>query len=99
MPSLWKIAAAICPLVTLSSAVLQNARLHAATMRRPSVPVVTADDVAVTDVTGAALPPLNTTYIFNQLIDHNNPHLGTFQQRFWTTWEFYEKGNAPHFPF
>ncbi|KAI0262958.1 serine carboxypeptidase S28-domain-containing protein [Gloeopeniophorella convolvens] len=38
------------------------------------------------------LPPLNTTYIFNQLIDHNNPDLGTFQQRYWTTWEFYETG-------
>ncbi|KAJ3735180.1 peptidase S28 [Lentinula guzmanii] len=39
---------------------------------------------------GTQLPPYNTTYIFNQLIDHNNPSLGTFQQRYWHTYEWYE---------
>jgi len=38
------------------------------------------------------LPPYNTTFLFDQLIDHNNPSLGTFKQRFWHTWEFYESG-------
>jgi len=32
------------------------------------------------------------TYFFNQPIDHSNPSLGTFQQRFWMNWEFYEEG-------
>ena len=33
-----------------------------------------------------------TTYIFEQLIDHNKPELGTFEQRYWHTWEWYEPG-------
>ncbi|OBZ70209.1 putative serine protease K12H4.7 [Grifola frondosa] len=46
----------------------------------------------VTSRNGTTLPPYNTTYYFNQLIDHNNPQLGTFKQRFWHTYEFYEPG-------
>lgn len=93
MHSTWKIASVVLPLVSLAAAVLPDARLHAPTFQRPSVPVVAADDVVpVSAATGAALPPLNTTYTFDQLIDHNNPSLGTFKQRFWTTWEFYETG-------
>ncbi|THH18761.1 hypothetical protein EUX98_g8903 [Antrodiella citrinella] len=61
---------------------------------RPSVPIVSAPDTPFTDVNGTVLPPLNTTYFFDQLIDHTNPSLGTFKQRFWTTWEFYEPGGA-----
>ena len=26
--------------------------------------------------------------------DHNNPELGTFQQRYWHTYEFYEEGES-----
>ena len=79
----------------LARAALPDARMHAPMMRRPSVPQVTADDsVARQDPSGAALPPLSTVYLFDQLIDHNNPGLGTFQQRFWTTWEFYEPGTS-----
>ncbi|KAH8989160.1 peptidase S28 [Lactarius hatsudake] len=37
-------------------------------------------------------PPLNTTYYFDQYIDHNDPNLGTFKQRYWVSWEFYEPG-------
>ncbi|KAH9839119.1 peptidase S28 [Rhodofomes roseus] len=44
------------------------------------------------DLNGTELPPLNTTYFFDQLIDHDNPSLGTFKQRYWHTWEFYETG-------
>ncbi|KAG1812340.1 hypothetical protein DFJ58DRAFT_640333, partial [Suillus subalutaceus] len=29
---------------------------------------------------------------FEQLIDHNDAGLGTFQQRYWMNWEFYEPG-------
>ncbi|KAI0959110.1 hypothetical protein AcW1_004037 [Taiwanofungus camphoratus] len=46
----------------------------------------------VTSRNGTKLPPYDTTYYFNQLIDHNDPSLGTFQQRYWHTWEFYEPG-------
>ncbi|KAI0309978.1 serine carboxypeptidase S28-domain-containing protein, partial [Amylostereum chailletii] len=57
-------------------------------------PVPLSDDHArvVHATSSAALPPLNTTYYFDQLIDHGNPGLGTFKQRYWTTWNFYEPG-------
>ncbi|KAA1473364.1 peptidase S28 [Dentipellis sp. KUC8613] len=42
--------------------------------------------------TGATQPPLDTVYTFDQLIDHGNPQLGTFKQRYWADWEFYEPG-------
>ncbi|TFY55378.1 hypothetical protein EVG20_g9336 [Dentipellis fragilis] len=42
--------------------------------------------------TGATLPPLGTVYTFDQLIDHDTPRLGTFKQRYWVDWEFYESG-------
>ncbi|THH02165.1 hypothetical protein EW026_g651 [Hermanssonia centrifuga] len=90
--STWKIASVILPLLALTNARLPDGRLHANSPRPPTVPVITADDLLVTDITGAALPPLNTTYIFEQLIDHTNPSLGTFQQRYWTTWQWYETG-------
>lgn len=35
---------------------------------------------------------LTTVYYFDQLIDHNDPSLGTFQQRYWMDWEFYAPG-------
>ncbi len=41
-----------------------------------------------------ALPPYNTTYYFDQLIDHNDPSKGTFQQRYWHTAEHYQKGST-----
>ncbi|CAL1700044.1 unnamed protein product [Somion occarium] len=60
---------------------------------RPSVPPVPApEEGPVTSRNGTEIPPYNTTYYFDQLIDHNNPSLGTFKQRFWHTWEFYEPG-------
>ncbi|KAF9029461.1 hypothetical protein BDZ89DRAFT_1159835 [Hymenopellis radicata] len=42
--------------------------------------------------TKEGLPAYNTTYWFDQLIDHNNPSLGTFKQRFFFSAEFYEPG-------
>ncbi|KZT24544.1 hypothetical protein NEOLEDRAFT_1134940 [Neolentinus lepideus HHB14362 ss-1] len=66
----------------------------------PPIPAVPVPDVAadtpVTSRNGTTLPPYNTTYYFEQLIDHNNPSLGTFQQRYWHTWEFYEEGQYYH---
>ena len=47
---------------------------------------------AVLVVHETELPPPNNTYYFDQLIDHNNPGLDTFRQRYWHNWGFYEKG-------
>ncbi|KDQ18128.1 hypothetical protein BOTBODRAFT_104912 [Botryobasidium botryosum FD-172 SS1] len=44
---------------------------------------------------GVQLPPRNTTYTFDQLIDHHKHRpqaLGTFKQRYFFSYEFYEKG-------
>ncbi|KAJ3878386.1 peptidase S28 [Lentinula edodes] len=62
-------------------------------MRLPSVP--NAEELMQRPVisrNGTQLPPYNTTYYFDQLIDHNDPSKGTFKQRFWHTYEFYESG-------
>jgi len=56
----------------------------------PKVP--TPQRALMTSPNGTALPPLDTVYYFDQLIDHNNTSLGTFQQRYWMSWEFYEPG-------
>ncbi|KAJ8469607.1 hypothetical protein ONZ51_g8879 [Trametes cubensis] len=78
---------------TVADAKTLDGRLHANMARRPSVPVVPLpNDGPVTSRNGTQLPPYNTTYYFEQLIDHTNPSLGTFQQRYWTTYEFYETG-------
>ena len=36
----------------------------------------------------------NTIYYFDQLIDHNDPSKGTFKQRYWHSYEFYETGGV-----
>ena len=81
-------------LVPLTAA-LPDGRKHANLPPLPVPPPVELPDVhaRVFHVrTAEALPPLNTTYYFDQLIDHENPSLGTFKQRYWTTWNFYEPG-------
>ncbi|CAK5262516.1 unnamed protein product [Mycena citricolor] len=61
--------------------------------RKPVIPIPSMHDIGpVTSRNGTALPPYTTTYSFQQLIDHNNPSLGTFTQRYWHTYEFYEPG-------
>ena len=52
----------------------------------------------VLDVSETQLPPPSTIYYFDQLIDHNNPGLGTFKQRYWHNWEFYQQGESLHLP-
>lgn len=59
---------------------------------RPSVPKIAAEEGPVVDRNGTTISPYTTLYEFNQLIDHTNPSLGTFTQRYWHTWEFYESG-------
>ena len=80
---------------TTSAAVrLANGRLHANIPPTPTVPIIDISDFGapVTSRNGTELPPYNTTYYFDQLIDHEEPSLGTFKQRFWHTYEFYEPG-------
>lgn len=80
--------------IAASSARLRDGRLHGNMVQLASVPIVDIPDpnAPVTSRNGTILPPYNTTYYFDQLIDHNNPSLGTFKQRFWHTYEFYEAG-------
>ncbi|KAH9886027.1 peptidase S28 [Cubamyces lactineus] len=57
------------------------------------VPKVHVESYEVTHkTTGEALPPLDTVYLFDQLIDHDNPALGTFQQRYWVSSQYYQPG-------
>lgn len=68
------------------------ARTFSPPLPLPKVVAPKDDFTPVHVLTGETLPPLNTTYFFDQLIDHNDTSKGTFQQRFWMTWEFYEEG-------
>jgi hypothetical protein len=52
----------------LVQAVLPNGRPNGNVAPRPSVPKVFAKDTPITDVKGAALPPLTTVYNFQQLV-------------------------------
>lgn len=67
-------------------------------VRPPGVPLVriSAPDAPIISRNGTVLPPYNTLYEFDQLIDHKTPSLGTFKQRFWHTYEFYEPGIYYH---
>lgn len=78
--------------VVLSS--LLDGRPHANVMRPPAIPRVHLPDAGlpVTRADGSILLPYQTIYYFDQLIDHDNPSLGTFKQRYWHSWEYYEHG-------
>jgi hypothetical protein len=76
-----------------ASARRPNGRLRANFPSIPAIPLLHFDASApVVDRNGSTIPPYDTLYEFDQLVDHNNPQLGTFKQRFWHTWEFYEPG-------
>ncbi|KAF7320909.1 Peptidase S28 [Mycena chlorophos] len=56
--------------------------------RKATVPIPTVvHHEPVVSRNGTVLPPYNQTYYFQQL-----PSLGTFTQRYWHTYEFYEAG-------
>ncbi|KAM5545186.1 hypothetical protein V8D89_001297 [Ganoderma adspersum] len=59
---------------------------------RPSIPHTEnpLEGLPVVSRNGTQLPDYTHVYYFNQLIDHNNPSLGTFKQRYYHTYEFYE---------
>ena len=81
-------------LTFLAPLFLGFAHVQAALPKRPSVSskVGFGVELVSTDKNGSALPPINTTYYFDQLIDHNNPSKGTFKQRYWASWADYEPG-------
>ncbi|EPQ59204.1 peptidase S28 [Gloeophyllum trabeum ATCC 11539] len=80
-------------LTSLVAALTRDGRPNGNLPPIPAAPAMDApSDTAVTSRNGTVIPPYNTTYYFEQLIDHNNPSLGTFQQRYWHTWENYEEG-------
>ncbi|KAG1790715.1 peptidase S28 [Suillus plorans] len=83
---MWALASLL--LAGLVRAAIPNAMLRG----MPSLPKIPVPARSNTSPNGTALPPITTVYYFDQLIDHNNPDLGTFQQRYWMNWEFYEPG-------
>lgn len=92
--ALWKPVLCLISLSCVSSKILLDGRPHANMMRPPSIPIVRleAPEAPVISRNGTVLPAYTTLYEFDQLIDHENPLLGTFKQRFWHTYEFYEPG-------
>ncbi|OJA15561.1 hypothetical protein AZE42_08173, partial [Rhizopogon vesiculosus] len=46
----------------------------------PILPKLAAREGARTSPNGTTLPPITTIYYFDQLVDHSNTGLGTFQQ-------------------
>ncbi|KAH9071191.1 serine carboxypeptidase S28-domain-containing protein [Lactarius deliciosus] len=91
---------AVLPLlasVSLTYALFPNGYNKPGLPPRPLVPVVPAPDSLASNAfrlsnSDEEHPPLNTIYYFDQYIDHNDPTLGTFRQRYWVSWEFYEPG-------
>ena len=78
----------------------QKFRMNANSMRRPTIPhIALSASAIVKDISGNALPPYETVYWFDKLIDHTNPELGTFKQRYWHTWEYYKPGSWNSRPF
>ncbi|TFL04530.1 serine carboxypeptidase S28-domain-containing protein [Pterulicium gracile] len=75
-----------------ASGALPDGRPNGNMFKPPGIPKVPLPEGPVVSRNGTELPPYNTTYFFDQLIDHKNPSLGTFKQRFWFTYEFYEPG-------
>ncbi|KAH8830287.1 serine carboxypeptidase S28-domain-containing protein [Flagelloscypha sp. PMI_526] len=53
----------------------------------PGIPIVTEHPEGL-----ATAPPLNFTYYFDQLIDHDDPSKGTFKQRYWHNAQYYQTG-------
>ncbi|KAH7908620.1 peptidase S28 [Hygrophoropsis aurantiaca] len=78
---------------TLVSVSLVDAAIPSSMLRgRPTLPKISVPQRQLMSADGTALPNITTVYYFDQLIDHTNPSLGTFQQRYWMDWEFYEAG-------
>ncbi|KAI0065742.1 peptidase S28 [Artomyces pyxidatus] len=84
-------------LAALSLLLLAPVALAHLTPPRPLPPTIPRLSRALSEplvhvATGESLPSIDTVYTFDQLIDHTNPSLGTFKQRYWMNWEFYKPG-------
>ncbi|KAH8118766.1 serine carboxypeptidase S28-domain-containing protein [Phellopilus nigrolimitatus] len=91
--TILRLALALLVAAVSTQALKRDGRaLGSASLRSPLHRVEVEDPKTVTHTDGTALPPYDTVYYFDQLIDHSNPDLGTFQQRYWHTYEFYEPG-------
>jgi len=80
----------------LAEVVTAGGRFHGNMLKPPGIPFIEVErsQTPVVSRNGTVLPPLNKTYEFDQLIDHNDPSRGTFKQRFWHTYQFYEPGRC-----
>ncbi|KIJ58453.1 hypothetical protein HYDPIDRAFT_141516 [Hydnomerulius pinastri MD-312] len=85
---LASVLTALSLLVTLADAAVPHPILSG----RPTIPRLSIPDRVLTSPNGTVLPSIKTVYNFDQLIDHDHPNLGTFRQRYWMSWEFYEPG-------
>ena len=84
----------LCFSFILSFSFLFNPVLSLRSEPRPAALKIPVPESTLSINADAALPSPDTTYYFDQLIDHNDPSLGTFQQRYWHTWEFYQPGEC-----
>lgn len=86
LPSHWQSLSLLVFLADIVLALLPDGRLHGNMRPLPGFPLLDIQDDTLLNNT------YNTTYYFDQLIDHENPSLGTFKQRYWTSSEYYSKG-------
>ena len=85
----------ICVVFSLLSNVrgkTRDGRPHGNYAPHRGPPLIAHEQQPVTSRNGTALPAYTKVYQFLQLKDHGNPSLGTFHQRYWFTYEFYEPG-------
>lgn len=86
--------------LALAAAVLASASSVAALGRFPSVPRLvpprlSIEDVYGPDVKSGALPSYFGQGVFEQLLDHEHPELGTFSQKYWYSTEYWTGPGAP----
>ena len=98
LPSTISLFLYVLAIAGTTQAILPDGRLNANMRRQFLVPPVdTTSPSPIKSRNGTELPPYSTIYYFDQLIDHTNPSLGTFKQRYWHTYEFYEPGKFQYF--
>ncbi|EJF57333.1 hypothetical protein DICSQDRAFT_69770 [Dichomitus squalens LYAD-421 SS1] len=83
-------------LLLSSATALPSSRAKGPTLGppRPSIPHLEnfSKDIPVLSRNGTQLPAYSHAYYFDQLIDHMDLTLGTFKQRYYHTYEFYQPG-------
>lgn len=90
----------VLALAGTTQAILPDGRLNANMRRQSLIPLVETTRLSpIKSRNGTELPPYSTVYYFDQLIDHTNHSLGTFKQRYWHTYEYYESGKFQIFSF